>query len=119
MFSRAAGPEELQFVPADAAVVLLGEAATPDQLAALRHRDRTGEGQYIDLSQAEASLRAVQEELDNLANQMGQLDEDYGAALDRKDQLDAATEAAAQAPSPEGAPPPQDIGSILAAMGGQ
>ena len=41
------------------------------------------------VAQAEARLRAVQEELDNLANQMGQLDEDYGAALDRKDQLDA------------------------------
>ena len=40
------------------------------------------------VAQAEARLRAVQEELDNLANQMGQLDEDYGAALDRKDQLD-------------------------------
>lgn len=41
------------------------------------------------VAQAEARLRAVQEELDNLANQMGQLDEDYGAAMDRKDQLDA------------------------------
>jgi len=41
------------------------------------------------VAQAEARLQAVQAELDNLANQMGQLDEDYGAAMDRKDQLDA------------------------------
>lgn len=41
------------------------------------------------VAQAEARLQAVQAELDDLANEMGQLDEDYGAAMDRKDQLDA------------------------------
>jgi cell wall-associated NlpC family hydrolase len=38
---------------------------------------------------AKAALQQAQDELDNLINQMGQLDEDYGAAQDQKAQVDA------------------------------
>ena len=40
------------------------------------------------VSEAEQSLEAAQDALDNLVDQMGQLDEDYGAAQDRKAALD-------------------------------
>ena len=41
------------------------------------------------VSDAQAALERAQDELDNLINQMGQLDEDYGAAQDQKAQVDA------------------------------
>jgi peptidoglycan DL-endopeptidase CwlO len=41
------------------------------------------------VSDAKAALERAQDELDNLVNQMGQLDEDYGAAQDQKAQVDA------------------------------
>jgi cell wall-associated NlpC family hydrolase len=41
------------------------------------------------VSDAKAALQRAQDELDNLVNQMGQLDEDYGAAQDQKAQVDA------------------------------
>ncbi len=40
------------------------------------------------VAEAEQSLEAAQDALDNLVDQMGQLDEDYGAAQDRKAELD-------------------------------
>lgn len=40
------------------------------------------------VSDAQQALQQAQDELDNLIDQMGQLDEDYGAAQDRKAQLD-------------------------------
>lgn len=40
------------------------------------------------VAEAEQSLEAAQDALDNLVDQMGQLDEDYGAAQDRKATLD-------------------------------
>ena len=40
------------------------------------------------VSDAQQNLERTQAELDNLINQMGQLDEDYGAAQDKKAQLD-------------------------------
>ncbi|MFZ4721422.1 MAG: NlpC/P60 family protein [Ilumatobacteraceae bacterium] len=40
------------------------------------------------VSDAQQALSQAQDELDNLSNQMGQLDEDYGAAQDQKTKLD-------------------------------
>ena len=40
------------------------------------------------VADAEQSLEAAQDQLDNLVDQMGQLDEDYGGAQDRKAELD-------------------------------
>lgn len=45
--------------------------------------------QAAGVDSAKQELDRAQDELDNLINQMGQLDEDYGAAQDQKDAVDA------------------------------